>query len=78
MEFLPNPEEPRIKSTSRNLLRDISPYLRSADQQRHVKGLIDEELCRYEAEAVRDPIGGLALSVVTILGLVAGFAVGSW
>ena len=41
-----------------------------------MKGLIEDELFRYEAQSVLDPHGILALFAVGILGLVVGFFTG--
>jgi len=77
MEHLPDPDDPLIRETAGNLHRGILPYLRSADHGQFVKGMIKEELIRYEAQFVRDPHGILAMCAVGVLGLMVGFFAGS-
>ncbi len=77
METLPDTDDPHIKAAASNILQKILPYLKSPGHQRFVQDAIEDELFRYEAEAVRDPLGILAMCTVGILGLVAGFFTGS-
>ena len=77
METLPDTDDPHIKAAASNILHNILPYLKSPGHQRFVKDVIEDELFRYEAETVRDPLGISALCTVAVLGLVAGFFTGS-
>ncbi|MEM9670664.1 MAG: hypothetical protein AAF950_17240 [Pseudomonadota bacterium] len=77
MEHLPDTQDPEIATTASNILNGIRPFLKSADEGQFVRGIIEDELFRHEAEVVRDPHAILALGAVGILGLVAGFFAGS-
>jgi len=77
MEHLPEIQDPEIVMTTRNILDGIRSDLKSADEGQFVRGIIEDELFRHEADTIRDPHTILARCAVGILGLVTGFFTGS-
>lgn len=76
VDYLPDPNDPNINQTSQDILRRISPNLKSSDEGQRVLRVIREELFRYEAHA-RAPTGSLKFLLVAVLALFAGFLIGN-
>lgn len=78
MEALSHHQEVCVKATVENLYREILPLLGKPDHGQFLKDRLEEELYRHEILFSHERVSPFRLIVVTIVALVAGYAVGSF